>query len=84
MADGKKVRPVRVNIGLTDGQWTQVEGRNVKEGLAVIVGEAALEVTVGGEARSPFTPQIGRGGRPAGAQGGPSASPPAGPAGMGR
>ena len=61
---GKFVRPVRVENGLTDGTLTEVEGRDLTEGLRVVVGEATGEAAVGPSTeRSPFTPQIGRGAR---------------------
>ena len=61
---GRFVKPVHVNVGLTDGIVTEVEGRDLAEGLPVIVGEAAPEGKAGpvGE-QNPFTPQIGRGRR---------------------
>ncbi|HMK75552.1 MAG TPA: efflux RND transporter periplasmic adaptor subunit [Thermodesulfobacteriota bacterium] len=59
---GEFVRPVRVNAGLTDGTSTEVEGKDLTEGMRVVVGEATREVAGGASAdRSPFTPQIGRG-----------------------
>jgi HlyD family secretion protein len=61
---GKFVRPVHVNVGLTDGVVTEVEGRDLAEGLQVVVGETTAENNAGpGAERSPFTPQIGRGKR---------------------
>jgi HlyD family secretion protein len=63
---GAFVRPVAVTVGLTDGTNTEVEGEEVKEGLEVIVGELPKAATAnsGGEARSPFAPQLPRGGPP--------------------
>ncbi|HMK65142.1 MAG TPA: efflux RND transporter periplasmic adaptor subunit [Thermodesulfobacteriota bacterium] len=59
---GKYVRPLRVTVGLSDGQMTEVEGRELTEGLKVIIGEQNLETAGGPPAGvSPFTPQIGRG-----------------------
>ena len=61
---GKFVRPVRVESGLTDGTLTEVEGSELNEGLRVVVGEATGEAAVGPSTdRSPFTPQMGRGPR---------------------
>ncbi len=65
---GKFVRPVHVNVGMTDGLVTEVEGRDLAEGLQVIVGATTAESNVGpgslapGVEKSPFTPQI-RGGK---------------------
>ncbi len=59
---GKFVRPIHVKVGLTDGVVTEVEDRDLSEGLQAVVGEAAPEVKAGpGAERSPFTPQVGRG-----------------------
>jgi HlyD family secretion protein len=71
---GEFVRPVRVNVGLTDGTLTEVEGNDLTEGLRVVVGEATREAAGGPSAeRSPFTPQMGRGPRQGqGSPGGPS------------
>jgi HlyD family secretion protein len=61
---GEFVRPVQVNVGLTDGTSTEVEGADLSEGMRVVVGEATREVAGGPSTeRSPFTPQIGRGPR---------------------
>jgi len=63
VAQGKLVRPFHVNVGMTDGVVTEVEGRDLTEGLRAAVGETAAESTAGpGAERSPFTPQI-RGGK---------------------
>jgi HlyD family secretion protein len=70
---GQFVRPVDVNMGLTDGTLTEVEGKDLTEGMRVVVGEATREAEVGpGGERSPFTPQMGRGPRQGqGSSGGP-------------
>jgi HlyD family secretion protein len=60
---GNLVRPIYVNVGLTDGSFTEVTGKEVTEGMAVVIGESAKEdkaSTAG--ARSPLMPQpFGRG-----------------------
>jgi len=62
--EGELVRPVHVNVGLTDGTSTEVEGSDLSEGMRVAVGEATRETAGGpGTERSPFTPQLGRGPR---------------------
>ncbi len=59
---GKFVRPVHVNVGMTDGVVTEVKGRDLVEGLQVVVGETTAESKVSpGAEQNPFTPQIGRG-----------------------
>jgi HlyD family secretion protein len=55
---GKFVRPVEVNVGLTDGTVTEIEGNDLIEGMRVVVGEHTREAIKGpSEERSPFTPQ---------------------------
>ena len=39
----KFVRPVHVKVGVTDGLVTEVEGRDLAEGLQVVVGETTME-----------------------------------------
>lgn len=52
------VRPVSVNIGLTDGSLTELEGKGLTEGLRVVVGELTPEETAEmGMRRSPLMPQ---------------------------
>jgi HlyD family secretion protein len=59
---GKFVRPIRVTTGLTDGMFTEVEGRNLTEGLVVVIGEQTRETGSSPITEaSPFTPQMGRG-----------------------
>lgn len=61
---GKYVRPVRVRLGPSDGSMTEVAAPELKEGLQVVVASAEKEGGAASEAgRSPFTPQIFRGGR---------------------
>ena len=43
VAEGKFVRPVHVNVGMTDGVLTEIEGRDVTEGLQAVVGEMTAE-----------------------------------------
>lgn len=61
---GGLVRPVRVDVGLTDGAFTEVTGKEVTEGMAVVTGEISKDDKAGGTAtgRSPLMPQpFGRG-----------------------
>jgi len=62
---GNLVRPIRVNTGLTDGAFTEVEGKDVTDGMQVVVGETTREATaVPDTERSPLMPQpISRGQR---------------------
>jgi HlyD family secretion protein len=67
---GKFVTPVSVNVGMSDGTVTEIEGNEVKEGMRVIVGERTKEAAKGpSDEQNPFTPQAGRGQRQG--QGGP-------------
>jgi len=63
--EGKFVKPIRVKTGLTDGTFTEVEGKEVTDGMRVVTGEAAHEAAgATGEVRSPLMPQpMGRGQR---------------------
>jgi HlyD family secretion protein len=63
VAEGEHVRPIRVNLGLTDGTNTEVEGNGLTEGLEVVTG---FETQASGQTTTtnPFTPKFpGRGGR---------------------
>ena len=52
------VRPVNVAVGLSDGTLTQVEGDGLREGMAVVVGDAMLAAGRSpGGGGSPFAPQ---------------------------
>ncbi len=60
--EGKFVRPVHVHAGLTDGAFTEVEGKDLPEGLRIVTGEGAREADAAQSAeRNPFAPQIFRG-----------------------
>ncbi|MEN6557290.1 MAG: efflux RND transporter periplasmic adaptor subunit, partial [Thermoguttaceae bacterium] len=48
-ADGEHVRPVDVQLGISDGSRTEISGSGVQEGLAVVIGE--------GESGKPGTQQ---------------------------
>jgi HlyD family secretion protein len=62
---GKLVRPIRVKTGLTDGAFTEAEGKDVTENMRVVVGETTREAKSGQEERSPLMPKpMGRGQRP--------------------
>ena len=62
---GNFVRPIRVDIGLTDGAWTEVKGKDLVEGLRVVTlegkeGKREAEAGPGAET-NPLIPQVGRG-----------------------
>lgn len=64
LPQGSLVRPVRVSLGLNDGNQTEVSSPDLQENTAVVIGEAEGQagggkpVAGGG---SPFAPQIFRG-----------------------
>jgi HlyD family secretion protein len=77
------VRPIPVNLGLTDGTWTEVQGEGLTNGMTLVVGIQTPDVAAddsGGA--SPFIPQIGRRGGPGGG-GGAGGGGPGGPGGGG-
>lgn len=55
--DGSGVRPVEVQIGLTDGTQTEVSGPELQEGLAVIVGEIRAQAGES-DTTNPFVPRM--------------------------
>ena len=57
-AEGHVV-PVRVRPGISDGQYTEVSGRNVEEGMEVIAGLQSRS-SASSSTASPFQPQGGR------------------------
>jgi HlyD family secretion protein len=63
VTQGTFVRPIHVNVGLTDGAFTEVTGKEVTDGMAVVIGETTKDDKAGtATARSPLMPQsIGRG-----------------------
>jgi len=59
-AQGEFVRPLKANVGLTDGMFTEVSGNAIVEGLEVVTGETKVQSQAGqstGEEKSPFMPQ---------------------------
>ncbi|MGO9554034.1 MAG: RND transporter, partial [Syntrophobacteraceae bacterium] len=58
--EGASVRPVHVNVGLTDGMLTEVSGEAITEGMQVVTGEAKRQPAgseTQGEDKNPFMPQ---------------------------
>jgi HlyD family secretion protein len=66
--EGDKISKQRVRIGLSDGSYTEVMGRNLKEGDEIITGQLNAQTAKGSAQpqQNPFAPQMGR---PAGAGG---------------
>jgi len=55
---GDSVRPVNVQVGLTDGAWTEVSGDGTADDLRVVIGEGRREENQS-EGTSPLIPQRG-------------------------
>ena len=62
--EGETIKPKRVKTGLSDGSYTEVEGRNLKEGQEVLIG--TLTQGNGNNSQqtqqNPFAPQMQKGG----------------------
>ena len=60
---GNFVRPIHVNVGLTDGAFTEVTGKEVTDDMVVVIGETTKDDKAGtATERSPLMPQpFGRG-----------------------
>ncbi len=61
--EGENIQPRRVKLGITDGSYTEVEGRNIKEGDIVIIGSNGQNSAKSSQQtqQNPFTPQMPRG-----------------------
>ena len=55
------MRPIQVNVGLTDSVSTEVQGDGLQEGIEVIVGES--EIASEDSTTNPFAPRFFRGRR---------------------
>jgi HlyD family secretion protein len=55
---GSLVRAIPVQVGLTDGSFTEVQGEGLQEGSLVVVGERQQKEAGGSASTSPFTPQL--------------------------
>jgi len=56
--EGQYVKPIKVRLGPTDGSMTEIESRNLQEGIQIVVGEQEKEEQGEGTTGSPFTPQL--------------------------
>jgi HlyD family secretion protein len=54
---GEQVKPLKVNVGITNGSMTEISGDEIKEDMEVITGQNTAEKVA--SAANPFTPQIG-------------------------
>ena len=57
IAEGDSVKPVRVQAGMTDGAFTEVQGDGLAEGLRVVTGVQA-QTNNQDVATNPFTPKF--------------------------
>ena len=53
---GEYVRPVSVEIGLSDGVYTEISGSSLEEGMKVVTGMEIATVSTG--TNNPFTPKM--------------------------
>ncbi|MGA8179961.1 MAG: hypothetical protein WB792_07865, partial [Desulfobacterales bacterium] len=54
---GQYVRPILVRTGLSDGIMTQIQGKDLSVGLAVVTG-IRDQNTASADTKNPFTPQF--------------------------
>jgi len=59
LADGNFVRPLEVQIGVSDGTSTEVAGPQLKEGMEIVIGEVRAEQAA--DTNNPFAPKLFRG-----------------------
>lgn len=57
VVEGKYLRPLRVNMGLTDGVVTEVEGEGLAEGIEIATG-VRTQATGPADTTNPFTPKL--------------------------
>jgi HlyD family secretion protein len=59
---GNFVRPMPVELGLTDGTWTEIQGEGLAQGTTVVTGVLSMEAAADESASgaNPFIPQIGQ------------------------
>jgi len=57
---GNFVRPIPVELGLTDGTWTEVQGEGLAQGTTVVTGIQSMEAAADESAAdaNPFLPKI--------------------------
>jgi HlyD family secretion protein len=54
--DGNFVRPIEVKKGLTDNTNTEIEGKDIKQGMEIVTGEKTADEA--GDSTNPFMPKI--------------------------
>jgi HlyD family secretion protein len=56
--DGEFVRPIKVTVGLSDDNFTEVIGPDVKEGMQVVVRENHADAAASTDTTNPFAPKL--------------------------
>jgi HlyD family secretion protein len=56
--DGGYVKPIRVQLGLSDGMYTEVQGEGFTEGMKVVIGMQTQTNNKEDAATNPFTPKF--------------------------
>jgi HlyD family secretion protein len=56
--DGGYVKPIRVQLGLSDGMYTEVQGESLTEGMKVVIGMQTQTNNKEDAATNPFTPKF--------------------------
>ena len=56
MQEGQFVKPVKVKLGLSDGNRTEITSGDLQEGAVIVSGDALAVGDEGGS--NPFTPQM--------------------------
>ncbi|MDD3581653.1 MAG: efflux RND transporter periplasmic adaptor subunit [Desulfobacca sp.] len=59
--EGSLVKPLPVQIGITDGSQTEIQGEGLTEGLSVVVGLKAQGSEKSDQSGSPFAPKLLKG-----------------------
>jgi HlyD family secretion protein len=68
--EGKYVRPVPVQVGVSDGSLTEVQGRSLTEGMEIVLGVQPKADASSTDSTNPFAPRFPRRGATGGQRGG--------------
>ena len=60
MKDGDFVRPIDVQVGISDGVTTEISGDKLQEGIQVVIGEIHKD-TATDDTTNPFAPTFSKG-----------------------
>ena len=58
LAEENHVRPIKVRVGLTDGNMTEIITNEVAEGDTVVIGAVTINPDAGGGSVNPFAPVV--------------------------